>query len=99
MAQRPATNIEPFAYGVQAAALVLAFAAMREHEPCRTKQATWQWVPAIEIESAVAEHLGRDTVGDEAEVVLGQRKDGIRKYRIQLLPQILHVEFVQGTIT
>jgi hypothetical protein len=41
MGQRAATNIEPFAHGVEAVALVFAFAAVRAYELCRTNHATW----------------------------------------------------------
>jgi len=63
MYQRAATNIEPFSHGAEGVALVLAFAAVCEHKPCRTKHAAWQRVPAIQIDSAVEEDLGRDAVG------------------------------------
>src|ERR1700758_1111079 len=75
MYQRAAPNIEPFAHRVQGAALVLAFAAVRQHEPRPTHHAARQRIPAIEVDSAIEEHLGRDGVGDEAGVVHGERQE------------------------
>jgi len=98
MYQRAATNIEPFAHRVQGVAEVLAFAAVSEHEPCRTNHAPWQGVPAIEVESAIEEHLGRDAVGDDAEVVLDEGNHHKRQCRIRFPPQILHVQFIQRQV-
>jgi hypothetical protein len=59
-----ATNTEPYAHGIQGVAQMLSLAAARKHEPGDSYHAAWQRIPAIEVECALAQQLGRDAAGE-----------------------------------
>src|SRR6478735_1696650 len=70
--QSAAPHAEAFPHGIEAAAMVVASAAMLEHEPGGAHHAARKWKPEVVIEPAAGEDVARDGVEDDAGVVLGQ---------------------------
>src|ERR1700756_4972683 len=91
LGQWTASDIESLPDCVENPALAFAFPAMREHEPCQARQAARQRVPLIEIKAVLVENAARDVLVDQAEVVLHECEEYVRKRHRRLGPQFLPI--------